>query len=413
MTGAPAQRNNPLLQPYEAQTMTTDHAAAKQDRLIRLIGFLSHDPSNPMLLADAMSLAIETGDLANGTRLIEHIRQHAIDDPQTCALALHLSLQARDFATAAGYGDKALEGGIDHPAVIFNTALAHFHSGDPETTARLFALHGADQSNTPALVLHARALYHQELTEKAEPLVVQAVSQSPEDLEARGLLALLRYENDDLEGALSLSRQVLIADPNQLDALVACASAHFDQRSFAASRSTWLHTVEAHPHCGRAWFGLGQLEFNALEFDQAREHLNNAVEFMPDHIGTWHLLAWIYILREDSANARDALLKAYELDRSFGETHGGLAVVDIMDGLEDEGRFGIRRALKLNPDSLSARYAEMLLLRRAGKTEEAAQLVDQVLDRTSPDGHTTGRVLMQRWQQDVLGNAQKTPSDPH
>ncbi len=43
----------------------------------------------------------------------------------------------------------------------------------------------------------------------------------------------------------------------------------------------------------------------------------------------------------------------------------------------------------------------------------SVQLVDQVLDRTSPDGHTTGRVLMQRWQQDVLGNAQKTPSDPH
>lgn len=393
--------------------MTSDTLTAKQDRLVRLLGFLSHDPSNPMLLADALNLAIETGDRDNGQSLLAHLDQHRVDDPQICALALHLALQAHDFATAAAYGDKAVKAGIEHPAVIYNAAFAHFYSGDYTATADLFARHAGAQDSSAALLLHARALHHQELTEEAEPLVARALAQEPQNNEARGLLALLRYENDDLDSALGLAREVLVEQPDQLDALIACASAHFEQRDIGASRNAWQHTVQAHPQCGRAWSGLGQLEFNELQFDQALEHLNKAVEFMPDHIGTWHLLAWIHILRNNSAAAREALLKSYELDRNFGETHGGLAVVDVMDGLEDEARFGIRRALKLNPDGLGARYAEMLLLQRAGKAEEAADLVRGVLAKTSPDGHNSGQVLLERWLHEHQGNQSPARPDHH
>lgn len=155
--------------------------------------------------------------------------------------------------------------------------------------------------------------------------------------------------------------------------------------------------MKAHPDCGRAWSGLALLEFNELEFVQAEEHLITAVQFMPDHIGTWHLLAWVYILRNDSISARAALDKSYALDRNFGETHGGLAIVDVMDGLDDQARLGMRRALKLNPNGLSAHYAEMLLLQKSGNPAEATQLVNQVLERAAPNGHESGRTLVEAW----------------
>jgi Tfp pilus assembly protein PilF len=118
---------------------------------------------------------------------------------------------------------------------------------------------------------------------------------------------------------------------------------------------------------------------------------------MPDHIGTWHLLAWVYILRNDSISARSALEKSYVLDRNFGETHGGFAIVDAMDGLDEQARLNMRRALKLNPNGLSAHYAEMLLLKKAGKPVEASQLINKVLDRSAPNSHESGRALVEAW----------------
>lgn len=382
----------------EDTLMLTDNTSPEQSRLNRLLGFLKLDPNNQALLLDAMSLAIEVGDMASTQQLIEHIDTHAIDDPQVYAQATHLLLQMGQYAAAGDFGDKAIEGGITHSAVFFNTAFGHFYSGDYVDAAKLLAhLSSAADCPAPALLLHARALHHQELTEEAEPLTTRALQQEPGNIEARGLLALLQYENDDNPAALLTAHETLAEDPNQLDALIACASANFEQGNLDASRKAWLHTVKAHPDCGRAWSGLAQLEFNELEFVQAEEHLKTAVQFMPDHIGTWHLLAWIYILRNDSTAARAALDKSYALDRNFGETHGGLAIVDVMDGLDDQARLGIRRALKLNPNGLSAHYAEMLLLQKAGKSAEATQLVNQVLDRATPDGPESGRTLVEAW----------------
>ncbi|MDH1104511.1 hypothetical protein N5C55_27640 [Pseudomonas otitidis] len=394
--------------------MTADTTSDSASRLARLLGFLGHDPGNPQLLLDAMSLAIELGDTSSGRLLVEHVKAHGVADAQVCAQAAHLLLQAGDYAQAGVFGDKAVAAGIHHPAVIYNTAFAHFYSGGFKSASELLTrLTAEGECPVPVLLMHARALHQQELTEDAEPLALRAWQMDPSNIEARGLLALLQYENDDNAAALANAREVLSQDPDQLDALIACASAHFEQGSIEASRKAWLHTVSAHPNCGRAWSGLGQLEFQELEFVQAEEHLKTAVQYMPDHIGTWHLLAWIYILRGASAPAREALDKSYALDRNFGETHGGLAVVDVMDGQDDKARTGIRRALKLNPNGLAAKYAEMLLLQKAGRPEDASKLVDEVLERSAPSGDMTGRMLIEQWLKARQGGRTQAPPGQH
>ncbi|WP_434577358.1 tetratricopeptide repeat protein [Pseudomonas sp. Z5-35] len=390
--------------------MATDNTSAEHNRLARLLTYLGHDPANLSLLIDALSLAVDLGDTSYGQQLIDHVKTRAIEEPKVLALAAHASLQAGQYADAGDFGDKAIEGGLDHSAVIFNAAMGHFYNGNYASThALLSRLSNEPDSPTPLLVMHARALHHLEETEEAEVLAARALQQEPQNTEIRGLLALLQYENDNYSPALITAHETLADDPDQLDALIACASVHFEQNNITASRNAWLHTVATHPDCGRAWSGLARLEFNELEFDAAEEHLKTAVAFMPDHIGTWHLLAWVYILRRDSVQARQALDRSYALDRTFGETHGGLAIVDVMDGMKERALKGIRRALKLNPGGLSARYAEALLFQEAGQPEKAAQLIDQVLDETRPGSSDTGRILMENW----LRTHQNKVSDRH
>jgi len=391
--------------------MTTDIAATDANRLTRLLGFLERDPSNISLLLEVLALTITAGDMHQAQQLIAHVETQHIEDSTVWAHMTHLQLLIRNFAAAAECGDKAIQAGISHPAVLLNTAYGHFYSGSyAHSAAILTKLTSAHDASVDSLLLHARALHHLTASEEAEQLVTRALQIEPEHIEAKGLLALLHYEREDNEGALRLAHEVLAQNTNQLDALLACGAVHFEQGNIEASRKTWRHTVAAHPTCGRAWSGLAQVEFNEMEFTDAEAHLKTAVTFMPDHIGTWHLLAWIYILRGDSALARAALDKSYALDRTFGETHGGLAIVDVLDGKLDAAQLGIRRALKLNPACMSAHYAEMLLLQKAGKTEEIKALVQHVLDQQVPGSNNSGHVLIERWLQTHQGKLPKAPS---
>jgi Tfp pilus assembly protein PilF len=102
---------------------------------------------------------------------------------------------------------------------------------------------------------------------------------------------------------------------------------------------------------------------------------------MPDHIGTWHVLAWIEILLGNVPAAHSAFRRALALDRNFSETHGGLAVVDALQGREAEARLHIKRALRLDRQSVAVCYAELLLLRREGKTAQAKAVIDELLAR--------------------------------
>lgn len=391
--------------------MSTDNPLAGPQRLAKLLTFLGYDPTNLSLLCDAMSLAIELGDQGTGRLLIEHVNRHGIEDPRVFAHGVHLLLQAGDYPAAGAFGDKAIKAGLNDPAVVFNTALAHFHSADFIAADTLLA-HLTQQADCCAatLLMHARALHQLEHTEDAERLATRAQQLEPGNLEIRGLLALLLYENDSLASALALAHETLASDPNQRDALIACATVQFEQHNVAAARKAWLHTLQIYPDCGRAWSGLGLLEFSELDFDQAESHLKTAVQWMPNHIGTWHVLAWIYILRNDSAQARVALDKSYALDRSFGDTHGGLAVVDIMQGNVEQARKGIRKALRLKPDSLSGHYAQALLLQAANRPEEAQQLINGLLEQNRPGSEITGRTLVNQWLQ--LHQPGAVPANP-
>ena len=115
---------------------------------------------------------------------------------------------------------------------------------------------------------------------------------------------------------------------------------------------------------------------------------------MPDHIGTWHGLAWLQILSGDLLAAEASFGKALAIDRNFGDTHGGLAVVAALQGRTDECRRMIRRALGLNPRSFPARYAESLLLAKAGDREKSADIVRQLLTSAPSDGGASVEVLV-------------------
>lgn len=63
----------------------------------------------------------------------------------------------------------------------------------------------------------------------------------------------------------------------------------------------------------------------------------------------WHGLGWCEIALNDWPAALTVFEHALLLDRTFGETHGGIGVVKALQGQREEAVESIRRARRLNP----------------------------------------------------------------
>lgn len=330
-------------------------------RLTRLLTFIELDAGNLALRKEAIREACDTGYWEIARRLLEvGLQSYPLEAELHYTLAFALVMQKR-YAEAL----QILAG----PGVSRNAPLV--------------------------LLLRARCLHH--LRRAAEAIVdceahLLVVADHPQ---THGLLALLLYEQGQAAAARGHAEAALRQDPKQLEALLTLASLQSDAQEYVAARGTFDTLVLEHPDCGRGWLGLAMIELAHMQLDVAKLDVELAAAHMPEHIGTWHVLAWIEILCKDVAAAEAAFDKALAVDRNFGETHGGIAVIAALQGREDDARMSIKRALRLDPQSLSAQYASALLLRRQGRESEAQALVEAVLARPVPRSDMLYRDLVQ------------------
>ncbi|MEJ7806065.1 MAG: tetratricopeptide repeat protein, partial [Telluria sp.] len=173
--------------------------------------------------------------------------------------------------------------------------------------------------------------------------------------------------NGQVEESERLSAMGLAHGARPTDALVVAASLALGRTDTEVAIKLFNEVLAKNPTEGRSWSGLGLASMLNRDLPAASQQLEQAVKYMPDHVGTLHTLGWCKILSQDLDGARGVFLKTIDMDRNFGDSHGGLAVVLAMKGERDLAEESIKRALGLDPQSLSARFAQMVL---AGKVDD-------------------------------------------
>jgi tetratricopeptide (TPR) repeat protein len=379
-------------------------------RLQRLLQFVEQDSANLTLRKDAIREACDAGDWQAAHGLVDVGLQAQPLEPELLALSGLICLQTQRYPQAVHALSGAIAGGLDDVVVRYNLAFAYFMATRYDDALVLLTDAVVAQVPPMACLLRARCLHH--LNRPLEAIVDcnACLEQLPGDTEAGGLLALLLYDQGRTEDARARVDTVLSKDALQREALLARASLLADSGDYHAAHGAYDTLLQAHPLCGPGWFGLAMLELRQLHKDAAYRYIRLAVARMPEHIGCWHGLAWIEILRGEIAAAQVAFQRALLLDRNLGETHGGLAVVDAMQGREPQARDNIKRAMRLNPSSMSARYAELLLLERAGKHAEARAAFDRVLAMPVPHSDLQYRDLVRLHVSIAQLNAAESPA---
>jgi Tfp pilus assembly protein PilF len=353
--------------------------ATHQARAARLRDFFAQDPLNQHLACDLADAYFASGDVVDALKLVESF------EPDVREPALRFRFARCMIATGA-YGRAANEcralvaEGHDGIGVRHDLAFAQLCMGTVQEALDTCASAVADFGTTSELlILKSRIEAMMGDYKRSAASADEALALQPDDAVAFGLKSLALLDDGDLQAAEDAARSALQRDSDQHEALLTMSSLRLWRLETDSAQLDFERALARHPNSGRALSGYGQLLMLRNEQAQAREVLEHAVRAMPQHIGTWHALAWCQLLSGDRAAAEHSYRSAYEIDRNFGDTHGGLALVAILRGDREEAEQSVKRALRLDPEATTARYAQALILEARGDTSGSEAMIEQVL----------------------------------
>lgn len=357
-------------------------------RLSQLQTYLAMDPANSRLQLELADLYLQLGRLSEYEAVLQQL---LASEPGhfggRSLLGVGLMRQGRMDEAVAVF--RALQSdGWDEPVLFYNLAYALMLQGRYEEAEPYAAMAAERLDLLPeAGPLHVRALHFLGRLQEAVLTAESALQQHPEHLCWYGLLATLYLDQENLAAAERMARQVLELSPADPDAATVLGLLALSKQDLSTASSLLQQANASKPNSGRAQMGLGLLAMLEGRLAEAEFSVTQALRDMPAHIGSWHVLAWCRILGNRPVEAKEALEHALRLDRNFADTHGGLAIVAIMEGDWQDAQQSVRRALGLNPESLPGQYAQSLLLQSAGQAVAAQTINEQLLQSSVlPDG---------------------------
>ena len=354
-------------------------------RIAQLSAFADQDSDNAVLLCDLLDELLAHGDIDAVERRLVRVPAALSDLPAVRFRAARAKLQSRDFLAAARLLE-ALWADMNPPpaGIVHDLVHAQMLSGQADQALKTLDTYSPDGTDAELFVLlRARALHH--LRRHLDAVeVLAAIHRGPHMAQAKGLEAMLWLDEGDDERALAAADIALALDDEQQEAAIVKGTLALRKQHLDESTAHFQRVLTRHPDAGRALLGLGQGSMLRGDIPVARAWIDRAAVRMPNHLGTWHALAWCQLIEGDLAGARKSFDTALAVDRTFGETHGGIALVHALRGERMEAEMAIKRALRLDPRSRSARYAHSVLLLDDGRAEDAQREMATLLTSSSP-----------------------------
>jgi tetratricopeptide (TPR) repeat protein len=363
-----------------------------RDALDRCAGFLDADPDNRQLLARAIDLSLQLGELERGMHWVEQALAASPADPYFVYRKGCLQLAAGSVAESE-QTFRSLVGRVDDPEPRTRLAYCLLAQGKFQEAKDELAQVLQHAARVPEIgTLYLRALHYLGEVDAAIEFAERALADNPDQGPVLAALSTLYVDAEKMDQAKAAAGKALALGGDLPEALVTLGTAALGEEDADEATGYFRRALEKNPRSGRAWVGQGLAQMLGLDLAAAEASLAAGVHNMPSHVGSWHALAWCQILRQDMVGAEASFEEALVLDRNFAETHGGLAVIAAMRGELAKARESIQRALGLDTECFAARFAQSLLLRRSGREQAAGQLVQAMLGSM----HTAdGRSLMQ------------------
>ncbi|MDR2858127.1 MAG: tetratricopeptide repeat protein [Novosphingobium sp.] len=365
--------------------MTTQiSAGAASDRLDRLLGFLAMDQDNPALLADAAEAAFEARRFGVTAELLGRHAALAPLPPALCNLAGLAALAEERFGDAEAYFEQLRRSGIDDPGVRFNQAWALAMVERYGEAAELLDDEViAVSPRGPTLKL--QALHHLGDLDVALAEGRALIARYPNDQALLGAAATLAMDADDL----AMARTCAGRAPDSPQALAVLGMLALDASDVGGAMDLFDRALARQQGSPRALVGKGLALLAGGQAAAGARAIEAGAAHFRTHLGSWIAAGWAWLIAGDTARAQAMFTRVCEIDDTFSEGHGGLAVLALEAGDLAEAQRRSEIALRLDAESLGGILSRIMLLQAQGDTRTAARIRDIALATpVGPSGKT-------------------------
>lgn len=354
------------------------------EQLTRMLGYLEQDPCNIHLNYDLIDLCFRENQLDQAERTLTTATEYWPGEPGVLNRRAILALRRNNPQAAIVELDKILASGKADAPVRYNLGYASYLTGNFTKAREALEPALADADHLPGLApLYVLSLQQLGENDSAIAFAEKHLDAHPEDAELQGVLALLYFDGEkDMAACRRYTEAALSKHPNHPMALVAASALSMMDEKPTMAVEFAQKVVRQNPSDGRAWSSLGLAQLYLMNLPEAELALQTAVRHMPYHIGTWHALAWAQMLQKDIDGAEASFNKARDIDRNFGETQGGLAVIAQLRGDKDRAKSLMDRAKRLAPAGMTLQYLKLLQLQEKGNNEAVQKYLEETLKRS-------------------------------
>jgi tetratricopeptide (TPR) repeat protein len=363
--------------------------AAAPSRLDRLLPLLDADPGNLSLLSDAAETALSEQRPDVAADLLDRYAAIAPLPPSETNLAGLAALQTRRYDRAATLFGELVDSGVDEPAVRFNLAWAC--AMDKQFDRALELLDDDLARALPqAAMLQINLLHDRGEFEDAAARAREYVEIHPSYPPLMAAVSVLALDVEDAELAAACAAK----GGEHPDALTTLGTLALGDERATEALELFDRALDRNSQVPRAWVGRGLARLMTGQSPDAAADIDRGAEMFGDHLGSWIAAGWAHFVNKDLASARARFETALAIDDTFAETHGSLAVLDLLEGNVEGAREKSEIALRLDRQCYSAALARSLLAAGAGDEKTARRIYEAAVNTpVDGSGRTIGQAL--------------------
>jgi len=359
------------------------------EKLDTLRGFLEVDPDNPELLFETGLTALDAdrSDFAlECFCALEQIEQ--FDGPKANFAGI-AAMRSGDQVQAQKWFKAALDAEPESKELRFNLAWSH-------ALAKEFDISADYLSEDILLALPQAALLDLQIAHElgnfteAEEKMLAHLERHADYAPLQAAASVLAMDIDRPD----IARMAAIKGGEHPDALTTLASLDLADNKIEEAQERFARALSTGRLNPRAEIGVGLVAMAKGAHSDAALALDKGAEQFEDHLGSWIGAGWAHLLAGDIASAKARFQRAMDLDSNFGEAHGSLAVIDLVEGDVDAAQRKAEVAGRLDPNGFSSVLAKIILANSKGQPENAQALLERALSSSVlPDGTTLAQAI--------------------